>query len=100
MLVGAAGGIAGCALGFVSGLFFEVIFRRLREEKSFSEKPEEPVDEGRLSALKELELSPDASAEEIKKAHRTLASRYHPDNAGGDSARFMRIQDAYEYLKP
>jgi DnaJ domain len=38
-----------------------------------------------------------ASLAEIKSAHRRLAKTYHPD-AGGDGARFLAIQAAYQLL--
>jgi DnaJ-class molecular chaperone len=42
-----------------------------------------------------------ASADEIKKAYRELAKKYHPDRTGGDKAkeqRFKEISAAYEVL--
>lgn len=44
-----------------------------------------------------LGISKNASAEEIKKAYRKLASRHHPDK-GGDKAKFQQIQEAYSIL--
>lgn len=38
-----------------------------------------------------------ASADEIKRAFRKLASQHHPDK-GGDTAKFQAIQSAYETL--
>ena len=38
-----------------------------------------------------------ASADEIKKAFRKLASQHHPDK-GGDTAKFQAIQEAYSVL--
>ena len=39
-----------------------------------------------------------ASAADIKKAHRVLAKRYHPDAGKGDSKRFLVVQEAYRVL--
>ena len=49
-----------------------------------------------------LGLSKDTSTEEIKKAFRQLASRYHPDhnpeNIQAAEAKFKEINEAYEIL--
>lgn len=39
-----------------------------------------------------------ASKEEIKKAFRTLAHKYHPDKKGGDEAKFKEASEAYSIL--
>lgn len=47
----------------------------------------------------DLQIKPDATQKEIKKAYNQLAKLYHPDRAGIDSAAlFHRIQHAYEIL--
>ncbi|HIE33463.1 MAG TPA: J domain-containing protein [Thermodesulfobacteriaceae bacterium] len=48
-----------------------------------------------------LGVSPDASEEEIKRAYRRLARKYHPDLHPGDKKaeeRFKEINEAYEIL--
>lgn len=44
-----------------------------------------------------LEVSRDASKEEIKKAYRKLAHKHHPDK-GGDEEKFKKISEAYSVL--
>lgn len=46
---------------------------------------------------KTLGVSRTATTDEIKKAFRKLARKYHPD-AGGDEAKFKEINEAYEVL--
>lgn len=46
-----------------------------------------------------LGVPKDASADEIKKAFRRAAVKYHPDKEGGDEAKFKEASEAYEVLK-
>jgi curved DNA-binding protein len=54
-----------------------------------------------MDYYKELGVKKDATAEEIKKAYRKLAMKYHPDHAKGDKAaeeRFKKVSEAYAVL--
>lgn len=44
-----------------------------------------------------LDVKKDATQDEIKKAFRTLAHKYHPDK-GGDEAKFKEVSEAYQIL--
>ena len=46
-----------------------------------------------------LGVKKDASADEIKKAFRKAAVKYHPDKEGGDETKFKEVNEAYEVLK-
>lgn len=46
-----------------------------------------------------LGVAKSASADEIKKAFRKAAVKYHPDKEGGDEAKFKEVNEAYEVLK-
>jgi curved DNA-binding protein CbpA len=46
-----------------------------------------------------LGVAPDAGADEIKRAYRQLARRYHPDISGDDrGTAFLELSRAYEVL--
>ncbi|CAN5829153.1 hypothetical protein BH24CHL6_BH24CHL6_00670 [soil metagenome] len=45
-----------------------------------------------------LGLTRGATEVEIKAAHRRLAKRFHPDSEGGDTVRFLQVQEAYKLL--
>ena len=51
-----------------------------------------------MNPFEVLGLSQEASEDEVKKAYRSLAKKYHPDNKEtGDEAKFKQIQEAYEF---
>jgi len=55
----------------------------------------------KVDLYKALEVSKDASQEEIRRSYRRLARKYHPDANPGDKTaedRFKEIQQAYEVL--
>jgi hypothetical protein len=48
--------------------------------------------------MRDLELSPPLSLDQLKSAFRALAMRHHPD-MGGQAHAFIRIKWAYDHLK-
>ena len=60
-----------------------------------------------MSLYNILGLEKEASKEEIKKAYRQMAIRYHPDKVAamgdeyqkGAQEKFQKIQEAYENIK-
>jgi curved DNA-binding protein CbpA len=60
-----------------------------------------PVKTTQENYYKLLEIQPDATPADIKKAYRRLARQHHPDKNKGDpaaAARFREITEAYEVL--
>ncbi|MCX6766144.1 MAG: molecular chaperone DnaJ [Candidatus Moranbacteria bacterium] len=51
-----------------------------------------------MDYYKILGVNRNASDDEIKKAYRKLAHKYHPDKAGGDEKKFKEINEAYQVL--
>lgn len=47
---------------------------------------------------KVLGVEKNASKDDIKKAFRKLAHKYHPDKSGGDEAKFKEVSEAYAVL--
>lgn len=45
-----------------------------------------------------LNVSKDATQDEIKKSYRKLVKEHHPDKTGGDDTKFKQISEAYEIL--
>jgi hypothetical protein len=55
--------------------------------------------EGFVDYYELLQVSPNAEPEAIRRIHRLLAARYHPDNAEtGNANRFLLLNEAYSIL--
>lgn len=55
-----------------------------------------------MNAYEILGLSTTSTEEEVKKAYRKLARKYHPDlnpELGGDATKFRTVQEAYEEIE-
>ena len=53
---------------------------------------------GYLDPYSTLGLSKDATEDDVKKAYKKLALKYHPDKNSGDDVMFKRINEAYQIL--
>ena len=51
-----------------------------------------------LNPYRVLEISPQATSADIRRAYRTLARRYHPDLGEESGERFVEVRAAYEIL--
>jgi len=51
-----------------------------------------------MDYYKVLGVTKSASEDEIKKAYRKLAHKYHPDKDGGDEQKFKELNEAYQIL--
>ena len=117
----ASGAIIWGFVKLVSGLFGDDgltdeerqrIFEYRQSDEESDEEPDElPVQDlspDKLNELyAELELTPAATDDAVRKAYRTLAKRYHPDRYSESSeeekqnitSRFRNITEAYELIK-
>lgn len=67
--------------------------KRIREAM-LRELKETYVPQKVIDAFRVLELSVDASFEEVRQQYRKLAKQYHPD-AGGNQEQFIKVNKAY-----
>jgi len=51
-----------------------------------------------LNHYQALGVARNSSLEDIKKAYKKLAFQHHPDRTGGDSDKFLEVNEAYQYL--
>src|SRR5205085_7236534 len=61
-------------------------------------RPMQTFDPRSFDPYRALGLPRGATSAQIKKAHRALAKRYHPDTAEGDTVLFLGVQEAYRVL--
>ena len=58
--------------------------------------PRKDVDTNKFYEI--LGVGKEATSDEIRKAYRKLAAKYHPDKEGGSQEKFQELQAAYEVL--
>ena len=70
------------------------------EDHFFGERgggaPRKDVDTNKFYEI--LGVGKEATSDEIRKAYRKLAAKYHPDKEGGSQEKFQELQAAYEVL--
>lgn len=71
-------------------------FNQFFQGQNFGQE-EEPQGQKETELYEVLGVKSDASTEDIKKAFRKLAVKYHPDR-GGDAEKFKEINAAHEVL--
>src|SRR5438105_9186219 len=57
-----------------------------------------PISNGMKNYYDILGVAKTATEDDIKKAFRKLAQKYHPDKKGGDEAKFKEASEAYAVL--
>ncbi|MBO4519867.1 MAG: DnaJ domain-containing protein [Alphaproteobacteria bacterium] len=85
--------------GFLFACIATVVFNR-KKEKTLSQKA--PDDNKNISLYDLLGIGAEATSNEIKKAYKELAKKYHPDvnpDRTDAAERFREITKAYETLK-
>lgn len=87
------------------------LIQRIANEMGISNKDKDSIQSMFIkdthSAYKILELDPSASDDEVKKAYRKMANKYHPDKVsylGEDfqkvaNDKFQKVNEAYETIK-
>eukprot|EP00047_Mylnosiga_fluctuans_P012815 m.27932 g.27932 ORF g.27932 m.27932 type:complete len:260 (-) comp4477_c0_seq1:2238-3017(-) len=69
-----------------------------KEEPVHTQQPSLQTSPRTRSLYTELRVAPTASTDEIKRAYRKLALKYHPDKHPGNEEKFKRIRTAYGVL--
>lgn len=49
-------------------------------------------------AINILGLTSNFTEDELKRKHKELAKKFHPDSAFGDEQKFMSVQEAFDFL--
>jgi len=73
-------------------------YLRLDSRRSLSAEVAGGNDTSMANYYEILGVSKGATDDEIKKAYRKLAHKYHPDKSGGDEKKFKEISEAYQVL--
>jgi len=77
---------------------FERAHQRQQQQQQYNRQQQRHTSTSRLdTALKFLGLTRNATKDDVKKAYRKLAKKYHPD-MGGNKNDFIKLKEHYDYV--
>lgn len=106
-LANADGNVAPEERDLIFRIAYAIGLSRADTQSIFSSFADFQSESSLADAYKVLEISENATDEEVKKAYRTMAKKFHPDKLAGlgqeaqqnAANKFRKVQEAYEQIK-